>query len=88
MMNSRTLDAYLNSLELTEKLAETLDGWNSSSREKLMTRIESLKRTLSTHIEESLKADPDYLINETESQRLNRVLNDRADKLNRYFNRQ
>jgi hypothetical protein len=88
MMNSRTLDAYLNSLELTEKLAETLDGWNSSSREKLMTRIESLKKTLSTHIEESLKADPDYLINETESQRLNRVLNDRADKLNRYFNRQ
>ncbi len=87
MMNSRTLDAYLNSLELTEKLAETLDGWNSSSREKLMTRIESLKKTLSTHIEESLKADPDYLINETESQRLNRVLNDRADKLNRYLNR-
>jgi len=86
-MNSRTLDAYLNSLELTEKLAETLDGWNSSSREKLMTRIESLKKTLSTHIEESLKADPDYLINETESQRLNRVLNDRADKLNRYLNR-
>jgi hypothetical protein len=87
MMNRRTLDAYLNSLELTEKLAETLDGWNSSSREKLMTRIESLKKTLSTHIEESLKADPDYLINETESQRLNRVLNDRANKLNRYFNR-
>jgi len=86
-MNRRTLDAYLNSLELTEKLAETLDGWNSSSREKLMTRIESLKKTLSTHIEESLKADPDYLINETESQRLNRVLNDRANKLNRYFNR-
>ncbi len=87
MMNRRTMDAYLNSLELTEKLADTLDGWNSSSREKLMARIESLKKTLSTHIEESLKSDPDYLIDETESQRLNRVMNERANKLNRYFNR-
>ena len=86
MMNSRTLDAYLNSLELTEKLADTLDGWNSSSREKLMSRIDSLKKTLSTHIEESLKSDPDYLINETDSQRLSRVMNDRANKLNKYFN--
>ena len=87
MMNSRTMDAYLNSLELTEKLADTLDGWNSSSREKLMRRIDSLKKTLSSHIEESLKSDPDYLINETESQRLSRVMNDRANKLNKYFNK-
>jgi hypothetical protein len=87
MMNSETMNAYLNSLELTEKLADTLDGWNSSSREKLIKRMESLRKTLSTHIEESLKSDPDYMINETESQRLNRILNDRANKLNKYFNR-
>ncbi len=87
MMNSETMNAYLNSLELTEKLADTLDGWNSSSREKLIKRMESLKKTLSTHIKESLKSDPDYMINETESQRLNRVMNDRANKLNKYFNR-
>ena len=86
-MNSETMNAYLNSLELTEKLADTLDGWNSSSREKLIKRMESLRKTLSTHIEESLKSDPDYMINETESQRLNRILNDRANKLNKYFNR-
>ncbi len=87
MMTSETMNAYLNSLELTEKLADTLDGWNSSSREKLIKRMESLKKTLSTHIQESLKSDPDYMINETESQRLNRVMNDRANKLNKYFNR-
>ncbi len=86
-MTSETMNAYLNSLELTEKLADTLDGWNSSSREKLIKRMESLKKTLSTHIQESLKSDPDYMINETESQRLNRVMNDRANKLNKYFNR-
>ncbi len=86
MINNRTLDAYLSSLELTEKLSGILDGWNSSSQEKLAKRIESLKRTLSTHIDDMLKSDPDYFINETEKERLNRVLNERTNKLNRYLN--
>jgi len=81
------MNAYLNSLELTEKLANTLDGWNSSSRDKLMRRMESLKKTLTTHIDEMLKSDPDYFINESEPERLSRVMNNRANKLNKYFNR-
>ncbi len=87
-MQSKELKIYETSIDLAEELWESVSYWNRPSKNSVGKQIIRVIDSVTTDLDKKrVKMDPSYFIEEDESMRMKRVLNDRATKLRGFISK-